>query len=73
MFMDDGEFEKICDQLQLFLSVCFQGVLVDNINSQNFPDIKRYVIIKSTGKFVILYQSWDQRLVLYFFLLSKSS
>ena len=32
MFMDDGEFEKISDQLQLFLSVCFQGVLVDNIN-----------------------------------------
>ena len=57
MFMDEGEFEKISDQLQLFLSVCFQCVLVDNINSQNFPDIKRYVIIKSTGKFVILYQS----------------
>ena len=57
MFMDDGEFEKISDQLQLFLSVCFQGVLVDNKNSKNFPDIKRYVIIKSTGKFVILYQS----------------
>ena len=53
MFMDEGEFEKISDQLQLFLSVCFQGVLVDNINSKNFPDIKRYVIIKSTGKFVI--------------------
>ena len=57
MFMDEGEFEKISDQLQLFLSVFFQGVLVDNINSQNFPDIKRYVIIKSTEKFVILYRS----------------
>ena len=51
MFMNNGEFEKISDRLhRWFLPVCFYGVLLDNINSQNFPSIKTYAITKSTRK-----------------------
>ena len=32
------------------MSVCFYGVLLDNIHSQNFPNIKTYAMTKSTRK-----------------------
>ena len=60
--MDDGEFEKISNRPRS----CFYGVLLDNIHSQNLPNIKTYGMTKPTRKFVILYQSQNQRLVLYF-------
>ena len=59
---DDGEFEKISNRLQS----CFYGVLLDNIHSQNLPNIKTYGMTKPTRKFVIIYQSQNRRQVLYF-------
>ena len=44
----------------------FHGVLLDNIHSQNLPNIKTYGMTKPTRKFVILYQSQNRRQVLYF-------
>ena len=57
---------------ELYLSFCFYSVLLDNIHSQNVPNIKTYTMTKSTRKIVILCQSRDRRLVLYFLLLAKS-
>ena len=62
ILMDDGEFEKISNRLRS----CFYGVLLDNIHSQNLPNIKTYAMTKQTRKFVILHQSQNRRLVLYF-------
>ena len=44
--MDDGEFEKISNRLRS----CFYGVLLDNIHSQNLPNIKTYGMTKPTKK-----------------------
>ena len=62
ILMDDGEFEKISNRLRS----CFYGVLLDNIHSQNLPNIKTYAMTKQTRKFVILHQSQNRRLLLYF-------
>ena len=67
ILIDDGEFEKISNRLRS----CFYGVLLDNIHSQNLPNIKTYGMTKPTRKFVILYQSQNRRQVLYFSLESS--
>ena len=67
--MDNYNFEKyILSTAELFLTDYLYAVLLDNIHSQNFPNIKTYAMTKSTRKFVILYQSRDRRLVLHFLL-----
>ena len=63
--MDKGEFD-LQSTAELYLSFCFSSVLLDNIHSQNVPNIRTYTMTKSTRKFVILYQSQNRRLVLYF-------
>ena len=63
--MDKGEFD-LQSTAELYLSFCFSSVLLDNIHSQNVPNIRTYAMTKSTRKFVILYQSQNRRLVLYF-------
>ena len=46
ILMDDGEFEKISNRLRS----CFYGVLLDNIHSQNLPNIKTCAMTKTDKK-----------------------
>ena len=57
---------------ELFFSVCCYGFLLNIIHSQKFLSIKTYAMTILTRNFVILYQSRDRRLDLYFLLLFRS-
>ena len=46
ILMDDGEFEKISNRLRS----CFYGVLLDNIHSQNLPNIVKTCAMTKTDK-----------------------
>ena len=70
--MDKGEFERSPIDCGVVFIILFLQCSLDNIHSQNVPNIKTYAMTKSTRKIVILYQSRDRRLVLYFLLLAKS-
>ena len=59
--MDKGEFERSPIECGVVFIICFYSVLLDNIHSQNVPNIKTYAMTKSTRKIVILYQSRDRR------------